>query len=1025
MAQGCPSNSLIADYRFDGNGDDSTGYSPTMYLNNVSYVSDHLVLNGIYDLPISICTGYSARGTVPCFNFNAFTVSLDFYPTHWGYSSTCVQNTNILTGGTLDRWFRVRTDSSGNLALTLNNDLSVPYYLNHPFANTPLSLNQWHRVVVSVDIPNKKIITFLDGTKLEDIPLDPNFVLRNSGDNIITFTDYSNAQTFQGQVDNLKIFNYALSATEIQQLGLIDPTKWADLEFIRRIEGGALRSEVRSSVSYPNIGNNLTFIDPNNVNSIYADVTVTDLISKGDFPRALIHGFFYNDGIGDVRAEVAIGNSGSGLEARYMVGRCPDLGCSTYTPFTSGTLGTVNLGQKLTLFIGWDGTQFAFKFAGGDTFAYNPRLDGKPAPTATPPIPFKAIGTHVTSGLGGFVSALFDNVYINGNVSIPYDDFNSSDGLIDRTKWKHYNQELDQALEYVREQLTDGVYGLALRGYGSFVNNGLNLLNGQNVKELQADLTVEQLINNPTNDPNLTNPATPMAALEGDFYNAGGGNPSDQTDQTGDIKALVGIRLNVTPNGTQSVGFYNIVKCIAHDCNVPSTEYVRLYYYEDPNTVGEDLLGKPHRVSISYNNSLNKFIFGFDGRATMPAPSDFMNPLPQNLGPPNAVRMGPLARVAFFSGLLGEGYVSAQFANIATVVDTDGDGVSDSVDNCPTVYNPIVAQWVDINKQLHTNSQPDFDLDGVGDACDLCPKVANDGGPCPSTVGGGEATTTGPLIKVTFTYKGPATFLVPPNCNNVVFSSVPEIAQNCRFREPYILKIVEGDTAGYGRPGGDWILAPAPGTQSTTWTINCNPLEIFDEEEFKAKDSVQITPMYTLFFEDPGIDPATGTCAPGEICVDATQYHLFQGTMVANDVTLTKDQTKNFKTVSIDIRPLSHRNIINLQSCGYVPVAIFSAPDFDARTIKIETVKMGDARVKTVVVLKKRIPLTLDLDVNRDGLKDKVVFFDIKALNLANYTGPVCLNGETTGGISFIGCDSVTIVSQKSWNWLCGCEDGD
>ena len=85
---------------------------------------------------------------------------------------------------------------------------------------------------------------------------------------------------------------------------------------------------------------------------------------------------------------------------------------------------------------------------------------------------------------------------------------------------------------------------------------------------------------------------------------------------------------------------------------------------------------------------------------------------------------------------------------------------------------------------------------------------------------------------------------------------------------------------------------------------------------------------------------------------------------------------------------------------------------------------MGDAGVKTVVVGKKTIPLTLDLDVNRDGLKDKVVFFDIQALKLANYTGEVCLTGNN-GNVSFIGCDSVTIVSQKSWNRLCGCEDED
>jgi hypothetical protein len=337
----------------------------------------------------------------------------------------------------------------------------------------------------------------------------------------------------------------------------------------------------------------------------------------------------------------------------------------------------------------------------------------------------------------------------------------------------------------------------------------------------------------------------------------------------------------------------------------------------------------------------------------------------------------------------------------------DGDGVPDSQDNCPSVSNP---------------DQTDTDGDGVGDACDLCPKVFNDGGPCPPAVGGGEASTSGPLIKVTFTYNGADTFLVPPNCNNVVFTSDPEIPQNCRFREPYLLKIVEGaNTPGYGRPGGDWVAAKA----GDSWTTNCNPLEIFDEEEFKKADSVKITPMYTSFDEDPGIDPVTGNCLEGQICVDKNKYDLFQGTMVANPVTLSKTETQNFKNVSIDIRPLSHRNIINLQSCGYVPVAIFSAPDFDAKTIKLETVKMGNAGVKTIVVLKKKVFLAANLDVNGDHLTDKLVFFNIKELNLANYTGQVCLTGETTGGIRFIGCDSVTIVSQKSWNWLCGCEDGD
>jgi hypothetical protein len=45
-------------------------------------------------------------------------------------------------------------------------------------------------------------------------------------------------------------------------------------------------------------------------------------------------------------------------------------------------------------------------------------------------------------------------------------------------------------------------------------------------------------------------------------------------------------------------------------------------------------------------------------------------------------------------------------------VDADEDGICDSVDNCPTAYNPL---------------QEDSDLDGMGDSCDVCPfDSAND-----------------------------------------------------------------------------------------------------------------------------------------------------------------------------------------------------------------------------------------------------------------------------------------------------------
>jgi hypothetical protein len=52
-----------------------------------------------------------------------------------------------------------------------------------------------------------------------------------------------------------------------------------------------------------------------------------------------------------------------------------------------------------------------------------------------------------------------------------------------------------------------------------------------------------------------------------------------------------------------------------------------------------------------------------------------------------------------------------------TSEDLDGDGIPNTLDNCPTVFNPI--------RPLDGNAQADADGDGVGDACDPCPLNAN------------------------------------------------------------------------------------------------------------------------------------------------------------------------------------------------------------------------------------------------------------------------------------------------------------
>ena len=69
------------------------------------------------------------------------------------------------------------------------------------------------------------------------------------------------------------------------------------------------------------------------------------------------------------------------------------------------------------------------------------------------------------------------------------------------------------------------------------------------------------------------------------------------------------------------------------------------------------------------------------------------------------------------------------------VMDTDGDGIPDNEDNCPTIVNASqtdsdgdgLGDVCDNCILVANTTQADFDGDAIGDACDRCPfDVAND-----------------------------------------------------------------------------------------------------------------------------------------------------------------------------------------------------------------------------------------------------------------------------------------------------------
>lgn len=113
--------------------------------------------------------------------------------------------------------------------------------------------------------------------------------------------------------------------------------------------------------------------------------------------------------------------------------------------------------------------------------------------------------------------------------------------------------------------------------------------------------------------------------------------------------------------------------------------------------------------------------------------------------------------------------------------------------------------------------------------------------------------------------------------------------------------------------------------------------------------------------------------------------------------------------VTIDIKPGSDPNSINLGSRGNVPVAIFGTADFDATTVDPTTITLAGASVK---LKGKGTPMASFEDVNEDGILDIVVHVDTSALELSEEDIVAILVGKTFNGVIIRGEDTVRIVQE-------------
>ena len=176
-----------------------------------------------------------------------------------------------------------------------------------------------------------------------------------------------------------------------------------------------------------------------------------------------------------------------------------------------------------------------------------------------------------------------------------------------------------------------------------------------------------------------------------------------------------------------------------------------------------------------------------------------------------------------------------------------------------------------------------------------------------------------------------------------------------------------------------------------------------DDEDSDPLTAVKVTDPTngTLILNDDGsftYNPATNFNG-----TDSFTYKANDGTNDSNIATVTITVNPLIIQVTLDIKPGSDPNSINLKSNGVVPVAVLTTDDFDAGEVNPESVEFACAMPER----------WNSNDVDGDGDLDLLFHFRTQELDLTEDSEDATLTGQTTDGHEITGTDSVRIVPQK------------
>jgi hypothetical protein len=105
------------------------------------------------------------------------------------------------------------------------------------------------------------------------------------------------------------------------------------------------------------------------------------------------------------------------------------------------------------------------------------------------------------------------------------------------------------------------------------------------------------------------------------------------------------------------------------------------------------------------------------------------------------------------------------------------------------------------------------------------------------------------------------------------------------------------------------------------------------------------------------------------------------------------------------VRPRSPANVVNPKARGALRVALLGSESFDPAGVDVASVALGPAGARV---------LRDDGLRDSDGLDDRLLRFEISETGLFGGATQLCVEGRTTTGAAFTGCDAIRTVPPSS-----------